>query len=91
MTWAEQWGHLLERGTLNEIRVTLMQVAADAPPNSETLHNCLTEALDAMFERGALAGRTVIKQRLERFLADESSRLPDALPADLPQPPGTLQ
>ena len=91
MTSAEQWERLLERGSLNELRCALMEVAADAPPNGETLRDCLTEALDAVFERGALAGRTVIKQRLERFLADESSRLPDALPADLPQPPGTLQ
>jgi hypothetical protein len=50
---ASQWERLLEMGTPNEIRCALLELGH---PGDE-LHWRLMEALEAMFERGAVYGK----------------------------------
>jgi hypothetical protein len=62
-TPASRWELLLERGTFNEIRCALMEIAAD-DPQGDTLHWRLMEALEAAAERGVGAGKAIARQEL---------------------------
>jgi hypothetical protein len=61
---AAQWEHLLERGSLNEIRCALFETAATNPQNDE-LHYRLMDALEAVFERGLVVGKALVRQEFE--------------------------
>jgi hypothetical protein len=58
------WEQLLERGTPNEIRCALMEIAAQNP-RSDELHWRLMDALEAAFERGIGAGKAITRREFE--------------------------
>jgi hypothetical protein len=76
---AAGWGQLLERGSLNEIRCALIEIAAD-DPQGEELHYRLMEVLEAMFERGLGAGKA--ETRGETVGAGQAVRVASVSPTD---------
>ncbi len=63
----EAWERLLEIGTPNELRCAVIEMV-EKNPRGEELHWRLMELIEAMHERGVVAGGRLAKQEVEAFL-----------------------
>jgi len=64
---ATEWERLLEMGSINEICIDLMEIAADSRPGDELLYCRLKDALEAMCERGLANSKSLCRQADERM------------------------